>query len=663
MKLDNTYLFRCFLVLATLCLVVTVIVVGKPVLAPVALSCILAFVLTPVVRYLETQGLPRAAAVMLTVAVVVSCAVGLSVALVAQLGQLAIEMPKYEREIETKVAKLREFASIIPDRVWTMAEEASEFTGAASGADSETADETSRAAGGGSRVGKDDGSSLPLGELYSGDGGIERVLVFERLRKTSQPWLQWVPSMVGPLVEPLATLTVVVVLAVFMMVARDDLRNRVLAILGRTKLTRTTQLLGDSSHRLGRYLLGLLAVNFGFAVAFAIGLFLVGVPYAALWGCITFFFRFIPYLGSATSMLLPFAMAIVTVPGWFAPLAVLAWYGTLEFSTGNFLEPWLFGRSVGMNPLAVIVALMFWTWAWGMLGLLLATPLSLTLVTLGRHFPGFEWSNLLLSDSPPLPRHIAFFQRLLAKDKVEIQTILTSTYRKVGAAFAMQRLLLDALSHADRELARGAIQKEDFKQVEDTARDMVERLITLIKTEVDEAREQAIAKEATKNESTEPLASELLELQAKRLRTMTFSLGDTRGRDALHVLLASHPELNLVGDKAAPTPIVSRECVQNEIELVIISATSIVDRALLESACRTLRRAGYEGWIAVGWWRSRSLAGAARHSLKESGADYVTYRMRAMERMIRYAERSHAKNEKVALAPVFDAPESPLAPV
>jgi predicted PurR-regulated permease PerM len=637
MKLDNNYLFKCFLVIATLCLVVAIIVVGKPVLAPIALSCILAFVLTPVVRFLETQGLPRVPAVMLTVVVVVTVVVGLSVALIAQLGQLAIEMPKYEREIETKVAKLREYASIVPDRVWTMAEDAAAFTGSVDGASSPATNSEDENANNALSEG-----TRPNGALLSDDGTVDRILVYERGRKSTQPWLQWMPSMLGPLVEPLATLTIVVVLAVFMMVGRDDLRNRVLAILGRTKLTRTTQLLGDSSHRLGRYLLGLLAVNFGFAVVFSIGLFIVGVPYAALWGCITFFFRFIPYIGSATSMLLPFTMAIVTVPGWFAPLAILAWYGMLEFSTGNFLEPWLFGRSVGMNPLAIIVALMFWTWAWGMLGLLLATPLSLTLVTLGRHFPGFEWSNLLLSDSPPLPRHIAFFQRLLAKDKVEVQTILTDSYRKVGSAFAMQRLILDSLSHADRELARGAIAKDDFNQVEATASNLVERLITLTKTEVDESSSSALSINAT---GAIAIDSEVVSSDVRQLRAMTFTLGDTRGRDALHVLLASHPEIDLIAERAAPTPAISRECLDRQIDLVIISSTALVNHALLESACRTLRRSGYEGWIAVGWWRMRSIAEPTRRSLKDSGADYVTYRMRAMERMIRYAERTYVKSE------------------
>lgn len=650
MKLENSYLLRCFLVISTWCLVVLILVVGKPVLAPFALSCMLAFVLTPIVRSLETRGLPRVAAVICTVIVVVSIFVGLSVAFVSQLGQLAAEMPKYERELETKMSKLRELGSLVPDRVWSMAEQATAIGGGEeNGSLRSDAPEDSAEPQGSAAAPTPARVTAPYAlELFPGNQR-ERLVLVERPRSRSQPWLRLLPSVVGPLIEPLATLAIVVVLAVFMMIGRDDLRNRVLALLGKAKLTRTTQLLGDSSSRLGRFLLGLLAVNSGFAITFAVGLYFIGVPYAALWGSVSFFFRFIPYIGSATSMLLPLGMAIVTVPGWFAPIGVVVWYSLLEFSSGNFLEPWLFGKSVGMNPLAIIVALMFWTWAWGMVGLLLATPLSLTLVTLGRHFHGFEWSNLLLSDSRPLPRHISFFQRMLANDKVELQSILLTSQKKFGAAYAMQRLVLGALTHADREFARGAIKREDHAQVEAIATDMAGRIVSQLEQEKSQSlqpasldhRNDVVA--AEKESLLEPMSP-----PASTLRVMTFSLGDRRGREALGVLLAGRDRIEVVGQSAAPTAAIARQCVEDLVDLVVISATSTVNRELLEAACRTLRRSGYHGWIAVGMWRASALAEPIKRALKNSGADYVTYQMKAMDRMINYAESAHAKSEKPA---------------
>src|SRR5690606_37775911 len=152
-------------------------------------------------------------------------------------------------------------------------------------------------------------------------------------------------------------------------------------------------------------------------------------------------------------------------------------YGFLEFATGNFVAPWLFGRSVGMNVVAVLVAIVFWTWAWGLVGLLLATPLTLMLVTLGRHFPCFGWLSLLLGDSHPLPLHVAFYQRILAKDNVESAAMLTTVQQASGHAQALQTLILESLSHADRELRRGAINKSQYQDLVDEANRLSERLI------------------------------------------------------------------------------------------------------------------------------------------------------------------------------------------
>lgn len=608
MKSNDSQLFRTFLVVATLCLVVTIIVVGKPVLAPLALSCLLAFVLTPIVRYCEARMVPRGIAVGFTITLTVLVVIFLASAFIGQLGQMADEMPMHEREIESKVARVRELGDAVPDRVWKLVDPF--FP-----APSESAEEL------------DDSVATAGAPAVRGEEQPQVVVV----QQDSGPkWLEWVPSMIGPITEPIVTATIVVVLAAFMMLRRDDLRNRLLALLGRTRLSRMTQLIGDSSERLGRYLLGLLAVNFGFAVAFSVGLYFIGVPYAALWGCITFFFRFVPYLGTAISMLLPLVMAVATTPGWLAPLGVVAWYATLEFSSGNFLEPWLFGKSVGMNPLAVIIALMFWTWAWGMTGLLLATPLSLMLVTLGRHFPCFESLNLLLGDTHPLPRHIAFFQRILAHDDVELQSILTTTSRLRGPAFAVQRLLLYTLAHADHELRRGSITNEMHRQVITYTQDLTAQLVA-----IKEASSKRAAEARESKEEEAAVAGE------EKLRVATFSMGDQRGAAVLQVLLSGRPEIEIVFDQEVVTRSLMRQCVTAGVEVVVLSITGTNARAVLESTCRALRRNGYDGWIAVGWWRSRPLREATKRTLKDAGADYVTYRAHAMNRMLDFTIENH----------------------
>lgn len=606
---------KCFYGLGVFCLTVAIVLIGKPVLAPLALGCILAFVLTPIVRSLEARGWGRGTSVGLTVSLVLIVAAALSVAFATQVSQLAAELPSHSQEIESKVARLRQAVPFLPDRVWNTLDD---VTGKASDA-TKPEDETAKV------------ETRFLNGLF-----IERYLIVERDQGSS--WLDVLPWVVLPMLEPLGTAALALVLAVFMTAKRDDLRNRLLAILGRARLSQTTQLLSDSSYRLSRYLLGLVAVNLGFAVAFAIGLFLIGVPYVALWGCVAFFFRFIPWVGTALSMLLPLAVSIATQHGWWPPLAVAALYGALEFTTGNFVEPWLFGRSVGMNVIAVLVAIVFWTWAWGLVGLLLATPLTLMLVTLGRHFPCFGWLNLLLGDSHPLPLHVAFYQRILAKDGVESVAMLTAAQQQSGHAVAMQSLILASLAHADREFRRGAINKSQYQELVDEANRLSERLILDAEQPVSGEAQTTIATVAEEvAETAEPI---------EPTKVTAFSLGDDRGLQAIRVLFATKPSMEVSIEHQPLTLKLAKKCVAEHVEIVVLSVADRQGRARLESACRMLRRCGYEGWIAAGWWRQHGIAERYRRQLKEAGADYVTHRVYAMDRMLNYVEKKQAQHRE-----------------
>lgn len=608
---------KCFYGVAIFCLTVAVIVIGKPVLAPLALACILAFVLTPIVRALEARGLSRGSSVGFTVSLVVVVAAALSVAFVTQLSQLAYELPSHSQEIEAKVARLRQAVPFLPERVWDTLDD---VTGKASDAATP------------------DGETAQVETQFLNGLFIERYLIVER--EQGSPWLEVLPWVVLPMLEPLGTGALALVLAVFLTAKRDDLRNRLLALLGRARLSQTTQLLSDSSYRLSRYLLGLVAVNLGFAAAFSLGLFVIGVPYAALWGCVAFFFRFIPWVGTALSMLLPLAVSIATQHGWWPPLAVAGLYGFLEFTTGNFVEPWLFGRSVGMNVVAVLVAIVFWTWAWGLVGLLLATPLTLMLVTLGRHFPCFGWLSLLLGDSHPLPLHVAFYQRILAKDNVESAAMLTTVQQASGHAQALQTLILESLSHADRELRRGAINKSQYQDLVDEANRLSERLILHAEQQAN-AEVNAAISGALENSPT-PLAVEPVEAT----KVTAFSLGDDRGLQAIRVLFADKPTMD-VSIRHQPMSLKqAKKCVADHTEIVVLSVADRQGRARLESACRMLRRCGYEGWIAAGWWRGHGIAERYRRQLKEAGADYVTHRVYAMDRMINYVEKNQAQHRE-----------------
>lgn len=441
---DRTFpvLQKSFFIVGLFCLSVIILIVGKPVLAPIALSILITFILTPVVTFAESYRLPRWLSVLLAVGAVAAVFIGLTVALVGQLHELAKEIPNHAKEIQAKIEAVKGTGGELFSQVWASVEQVTgSFTMAAEDS---------------------------LGE-------VEKTVV---VQESKTPWfVSMIPAVVVPALEPLTSFLLVLVLTVFMLIRREDLRNRFLALLGKTRLSGTTKLLSDASHRLSRYLLGLLTVNFGFAVVFAIAIFLLGIPYAAVWGTVTFFFRFVPLLGSSISMCLPLLVSIAIVPGWVAPVGVVAIYLALEGITGNVIEPLLFGQSVGMNPFAILVALMFWTWAWGPLGLMLATPLSLVAVTLGRHLPCFSPLNLLFGDNRPLRPSIVLFQRLLASDLKESRAILARAKDQHGIEYAVQYVAIGAISHARHELRTGNINKNDKALVHDQAIDFAKELL------------------------------------------------------------------------------------------------------------------------------------------------------------------------------------------
>jgi predicted PurR-regulated permease PerM len=424
--LASSTLGRAFFAIAIFCMAIAIVIIGKPLLAPLALSFIIAFVLTPIVRRLESFGIGRIASVLSIVLLLAIVSLFLGAQLLSQLNALVTELPQHRQEIEEKLSNFRTGPNTPISQV---IEVAKEFLGefGSSGTGSDLAD-------------------------------VQRVAIVEK--NSALPWVSSASNLVGGTFEPVAVVLVVVVLVVYMLISREDLRNRFLALIGNRHLTSATTIVNESSSRLGNYLLGLVAVNFAFALCFGFALYFLHVPYAAVCGTVTFVFRFVPLLGSFVSMLLPLSVSLLFMPGWSVPVSVVVIYLSLEGVTGNVLEPWLFGKSVGMNPFALLIAIMFWTWAWGALGLMMATPMSLMLATLGRHVPFLRSLDFLLSDSRPLPAHLVYFQRLLANDVSEAEALLKSIISKRGLPFVVDKVAIRSMNHSERELKGKVISNE-----------------------------------------------------------------------------------------------------------------------------------------------------------------------------------------------------------
>jgi predicted PurR-regulated permease PerM len=629
---------KVFLAVTTFCLSVTVVVVGKPILAPIALACVMAFVLLPVVSAVERWGINRVVAVCATMFLVVIGTLLLASGLITQLREFGDDMPRHTREIESKYQGIRKLSGTLLDRPWAVVDRvinsAEEIETEGSGA-----------------IALDDTASLP-GDVNVQGRGEEplappdsRPIVVVRERSSS-PLIQWVPTVFTQVFEPVASGIVVAVLAAFILLKREDMRNRVLAIIGRTRLSRSTHVLEDASERLSGYLLGLLSVNLGFSIAFTIVLVLLGVPYAAVWGSVSFFFRFVPIIGSAVSMLLPLFIAIATVPGWFAPLMIIVAYLSLEGFTGNVIEPWLYGKSVGMNPLAILIAFMFWTWAWGLIGLALATPLSLILVTLSKNISCLSWLDVLLGDSHPLPRSIAFYQRLLAQDRREVDVMMQEVVEHRGAVETMQHLILPALRRADREFRGGLITPPKYQAIIDEANEAVDKLVQIASVAnakiVDAARlDNAVADPNTTSEIELPAPATV----GDGLRIATYDFGDVLAGAALRLLLANQPSIDAQRIERW-TPIVARRLMIHPPDTILVSITRVDQRDDAVAFARVLRKNGFGGWIVLGWWKSKSLRQSTRRQFKEAGFDYVTHRMRSMDRMLRFAIENNGPEEQ-----------------
>jgi len=592
--LANNALFRTFLALSIFCMAIAIILFGKPLLAPLSLSFILAFVLTPVVRWLEKNGVGRIPAVGIIVTLLTVATLLLGAQLASQLNRLVAELPQHKQEIETKLASFRTGSNSTVGQLIDLSKE---------------------------MLHKIDVSD-PSAESVD----VQKVVVVEG--DSAMPWLTSIPSIILPIVEPIASAVIVIVLVVFMLISREDLRNRFLAIFGNSQLTSVTTIVNETSSRLSNYLLGLVAINFGFAVCFGIALFLFGVPYAAVWGSVAFVFRFVPVLGSLIAMLLPLSVSLLFLPGWVAPICVVTTYLTLELVTCNFIEPLLFGKSVGMNPFALLIAIMFWTWAWGPLGLLMATPLSLMLATLGRHIPYLRSLDFLLGDARALPAHLVYFQRLLANDINEAGALLTSICNSKGLPFVVDKIAIRSMRHADHELKTNSISSEVHRQV-------CQRNNGLIWKIMDATNSKSTPLDKINHQDAIPEGTTLV----VGPKAYGISLGGDRTDTTLRAVEIFDPKIEWsLGHSLDATT--ARQIVRGNYSIVLVSSLPNNPWELIEAFARRLRKAGFNGWIAVGNWRVRTLDSDIKRRLKEAGVDYTSHRLHAMCRMISYATLS-----------------------
>jgi predicted PurR-regulated permease PerM len=275
---------------------------------------------------------------------------------------------------------------------------------------------------------------------------------------------------------PLATLGMVTVFLVFLLIQREELRDRLICLLGRGHLNLTTEALDDAAGRVSRYLFAQVVTNVLYGLVIALGLALIGVPRAAFWGLLATLLRFVPYLGTVVAAALPLVLSLAVFVDWVRPLLVLALFVGLDLAVVNVLESWLFGARTGVTPIAIVGSAVFWTWLWGGLGLFLATPLAACFVVLGRHVPQWAFLSVLLGDQPALTVHMRFYRRLLSLDELGAAETLREAQREMPPAELYDAVILPALWEAEHDRRRGVLSGRREAFIRETITDLVEAL-------------------------------------------------------------------------------------------------------------------------------------------------------------------------------------------
>jgi predicted PurR-regulated permease PerM len=427
--------------LPTAVLIIAILYWAQEVLVPIAVAVLLTFILNPVVSALERLRLGRVLAVSISAVLAFSILIGVGWLVVRQLGALAHELPQYRRNIREKIADLRDLTrGGVLERVEdTVAEVKTELKK------------------------KETGSQEPQ---------PRQVIIAAEEESGFWP----IPLTTGPMVERAAAAGLAIVLVIFMLIQREELRNRLIRILGYGRLTVTTKALEEAGQRISRYLFAQFLINTGFGVAISVVLFLIGVPYALLWGFLAMVLRFIPYVGPWLAAIMPTALSLAYFPGWIIPLMVVGAFIVLELTTNLLLEPLFYGESAGVSEIAILIMAAFWTWLWGPFGLVLATPLTVCLVVFSKYVPEMTFVTVLLSDAPALEPHINYYQRMLALDQDEGEEIVQEYLKNHSTDELTDRVLIPALSRAKQDRRHNYLDEREERALHDGTRAILEDL-------------------------------------------------------------------------------------------------------------------------------------------------------------------------------------------
>ncbi|MGZ3315682.1 MAG: AI-2E family transporter [Isosphaeraceae bacterium] len=556
------------------------------ILKPLALSVLLSFALTPAARLFERLGLPRAGAVVLTVVIVLGLVGGIGYIVGQQVASLANRLPDYQENIETKlrgVIKSGQRLNVMVDQVTARLEK-------------------------------------PRPDRPGELAPIQKVQVVEQ--RSFQDQLR---SASGRYLEYLGIGGFVLVLVLFMLVGREDLRDRIVGLFGHREVGLTTRTMEEIGRRISRYLATLALVNSGFGLVIGVGLTLIGLPYAVLWGCLAAMLRFIPYVGTAVALALPLVFSFANFPGWIQPLEVVTLFGAVELALNSFVEPVLYGKTTGVSALGLLIAAMllliaamFWTWLWGTPGLLLSTPLTVCLVVLGKHVPSLGFFAILLGEKAEVDPDEQFYQRLVALDRAGAKDVVEAALKVRPRVDVFDHVLIPTLSRSEHDVARGDLDESEQAFIWDVIGDVVDRLRGVEEFDLASASRWANGNpKAGGDESTPP-------------RMPVVGIAVENGSDALvlqmlrQLLTASGLDIEVITDAESPLE-VAEQVAELSPRLVVVSHLAPRDPRPARYLVRRLRARFTDLEIVVGRWGETTAASPDAERLVTLGASQVVF--------------------------------------
>jgi predicted PurR-regulated permease PerM len=562
---------------------------GRQLLIPVALGLVLSFLLTPFVTLLEKLRLGRVVAVFVVLTVSFAIVGTLSWGVAGQLVDVMAHLSDYKSNLDGKIRSLHTHHDGNLSKATATVNELNKELGAVP-------------------------AQLAANQVRSKESGQQTRPIPVQMTAPPSNILQDLRAILGPLAGVLEMTVIVIIFTVFMLLKREDLRNRAIRLAGRGQLSVMTQALDDAGHRLSRYLLLQFIVNAAYGLLFGSGLYFIGIPHAFLWGVLAALLRIVPYVGTLAAAALPILMSLAVFPGWRQAGFAFGVFVVLEVLISNFVEPVLYGVHTGISSLAILVAAIFWTSLWGPVGLILSTPLTVCLVVLGRYVPQLSFLEVVLGDEPVLTPAQSFYQRLLASDQEEAIEIAVKHLKENSLESVYEEILIPALRLAEQDYHASGL--------DDDARRFVLRSTTELIEELGDQLEEGLLE----NPLTE---TDVPSDNLNRLRTITqiVCVPSRAGADDLVIQMLSqllrHAGCEVRQMKAQTgeeiSALASAEC-----SIVLISSLLPFGLAQARMLCRRLQAANAPPRIIVAFWEFEGGTEKARERLGSSCHGVVT---------------------------------------